>query len=120
VVEDDRLLLVQPARVLVDLCGDRLDGEREDLVAQLALLRIEDLALPDHEVDDLLGRSLELAPGRNQDRAVGLPTRDLARRTVSKEGVELLARHLEQLRHVNSHVRSLRRRWGTGRREPNT
>src|SRR3989442_11045064 len=46
VVEHDRLLLVEPARLLVDLRPDRLDPEGKDLVAQLALLRVEDLPLP--------------------------------------------------------------------------
>ena len=52
VVEDDRLLAVEPARLLVDLRAHRLDAEREDLVLEVALLAVEDLALPGEGLGD--------------------------------------------------------------------
>src|SRR5438034_1162587 len=103
VVEDDRLLLVEPAGVFVDLRADGLDPERKDLVAELALLGVEHLSFPDHEVDQLRRRPLEPGAGRDQDGALGLAARDLAGFATSEEGVELVPRQLEQLRHVDSH-----------------
>src|SRR5262245_22005428 len=46
VVEHDALLLVEPARRLVDLRDDRVQAEREDPVAQHALRAVEGLPLP--------------------------------------------------------------------------
>src|ERR671923_1087239 len=60
VVEDDRLLAVQPARLLVDLGPHRLEAEGADLVQQLPFLGVEDLALPDEQVGELLGGLGEL------------------------------------------------------------
>src|SRR3954452_1744866 len=64
VVEDDRLLAVEPALVLVNLRPHGLQPEGEDLVAKLTLLAVEDLALPGDEVDDFRGRLREARPGR--------------------------------------------------------
>src|SRR6266508_3627841 len=71
---------------------------------QLALLRIEDLPLPDQQVDELRGRPRELGAGSDQDRALSLAARDLAGATALEERVELVLRHLEQLGYVDSHV----------------
>src|SRR5713226_4272862 len=103
IVEHDRFLLVEPARVLIHLRSDRLDTEREDLVAELALFRVEDLPLPDQEVDQLLGRPLELAARSHQDGPVALATRDLAAATALEERVKLVLRHLKQLWNVDGH-----------------
>src|SRR5215210_2974299 len=62
VVEDDRLLAVEPALLLVDLRPDRLQPEGEDLVAELALLAVEHLALPRQEVDEVRRGSGEPRP----------------------------------------------------------
>src|SRR6266508_2366649 len=72
VVEDDRLLAVEPALVLVDLGPNSLDPEGEDLVAELALLAVEDLVLPCDEVDELRGGLREAGPRRDEHGAFRL------------------------------------------------
>src|SRR5262245_26117803 len=46
VIQDDALLLVEPARRLVDLRPDRLHVEDADSIDQLPLLAVEHLPLP--------------------------------------------------------------------------
>ena len=88
IVEHDRILLVEPARLLVDLRPNRLDAERKDLVAQLAAVRVEHLPFPDDQVDELRGRPLEFRAGRDQDGPLGLATRDVAGVASAEERVE--------------------------------
>src|SRR5829696_8698311 len=96
VVEDDRLLAVEPARLLVDLRANRFQTERADLVLQLAFLPIEDLALPRHEVGDLRRRAGDGVIFRpDQNLSVGFAVGNLARRAAAEELIELGPRHAD-------------------------
>ena len=68
--------------LLVHLGAHRLDAEREDLVAELALLGVEHLALPGEEVDELGRGPGQLRARLDEHRALGLAVRDLARRAL--------------------------------------
>ena len=103
VVEDDRLLLVEPARLLVDLGANRLDAERADLVQQLALPAVEHLSLPADQVDEPRDRPDELGAGRQQHGAVRLAVGDLAGGASPEELVELVRRHRLELGSVDRH-----------------
>src|SRR6185503_19484018 len=46
VIEDDALLLVHPARTLVDLGDDRVQSERQNFVSQHAFAGIKNFSLP--------------------------------------------------------------------------
>ncbi len=82
IVEDDALLAVEPARALVDAGDDRVQPERQDAVAQDALLRVEGLALP-REVVDEAGEVVRVRRAGGDDRrALRLPVGDLAGRAV--------------------------------------
>src|SRR6185295_3654351 len=72
VVDDDALLVVEPARPLVNLGDDRVDAERQDAVAQGPAGGIEYLALPGEDVDQLGDVIAELRAWRHDGGAVGL------------------------------------------------
>src|SRR4026208_1447288 len=88
VVEDDRLFLVEPARVFVDLGPNRLDSEGPDDVEQVFFRRIEALSAPDEPLDQSLGRPGDLGSWSEQDGPLRLADGGLARAAVGREGAE--------------------------------
>src|SRR5688572_17584888 len=97
VVEDDALLVVEPARRLVDLGDDRVDTEWQDAVAQGAGLGVEHLALPGEDVDQLGDVVAEFVAGRDDRGAVGLSVRDRAGFVRAEQGIQLGLRLGQQL-----------------------
>src|SRR5215218_6339049 len=102
VVEDDRLLAVEPALVPVDLRADRLQPEGQDLVAELTLLAVEHLPLPCEQVDELRGGLREARPGRDENGTVGLSVRDLSGGARPEEVVQLGRGLVQQVGNVES------------------
>jgi hypothetical protein len=78
VVEDDRLVAVEPARLPVDLRPHRLEAEGEGVVLQLALRAVEDIALPGQSPGgpgDVVGDVV--VPRSDENLPVGAAVRDL-------------------------------------------
>src|SRR5918992_4210912 len=107
VVEDDRLLLVEPARLLVDLRPHRPQAERADLVLELALAAVEDLALPGDELQDLRRGEGDTRPGRDEHPPVRVAVADLARGALAEELLELALGHAQQVVEIGRHRRPL-------------
>src|SRR5579859_4406644 len=101
VVQDGARLRVGPTRASVDFRDKRQDTERGEPVAQLATLRIEDLALPQYPAGIPRGSGVDLGPGSQEQGSGPSPARNLATRARPVSVVQLGAGRLDQLRHIN-------------------